>query len=84
MLEDGLQDVDMLHAELERDLPGAKYLRMNNSVSFWEFSIYVIELPVSEHWRPEVIAAKEKEIENLMDYETFEEVADEGQKVIGS
>merc|ERR1712030_113785 len=84
MLEDGLQDLDMLHAELEKDMTGAKYLKMQNSVSFSDICSYVIELPVSEHGRPEVIAAKEKEIEDLMDYSTFEEVADEGQDVIGS
>ena len=67
MLEDGLQDVDALHAELEKDLTGAKYLKADNSVCFSDFCTFVIELPVSEHWRPEVIAAKEKEIENLMD-----------------
>ena len=67
MLEDGLQDVDALHAELEKDLTGARYLRRDNSVCFSDFCTFVIELPVSEHWRPEVIAAKEKEIENLMD-----------------
>jgi len=57
---------------------------MENSVSFSDMCSYVIELPISEHGRPEVIADKEKEIENLMDYSTFEEVVDEGQDVIGS
>ena len=84
MMEDGLKDVDSLHAELAKDLTGARCLKADNSVCFLDFCTYVIELPVSEHWRPEVIAAKQKEIENLMDYETFEEVADEGQNVIGS
>ena len=46
--------------------------------------IYVVELPVKEHGRPEVIEAKEKEIENLKKYEVFEKVKDEGQQSIGT
>ena len=51
---------------------------------FLENSIYVVEVPVREHGKTEVIEAKEKEIENLKTYETFEEVDDEGQETIGS
>ena len=36
--------------------------------------MFVVELPVSEDKRPEVVAAKKKELENLKDYETFEEI----------
>ena len=39
---------------------------------------------VVEHLRLKVKLAKQNEIKNLMDYETFEEVKDEGQAVIGS
>ena len=46
--------------------------------------IYVVELPVKEHGRPEVIEAKDKEIENLKKYEVFEKVKDEGQQSIGT
>ena len=45
---------------------------------------YTIELPVSQHGMPEVKAAKMNEIRNLKDYDTFEEVQDEGQERIGS
>ena len=51
---------------------------------FLENSIYVVEVRVREHGKAEVIEAKEKEIENLKTYETFEEVDDEGQETIGS
>ena len=51
---------------------------------FLENSIFVVELPVKEYGKPEVIEAKEKEIENLETYETFEEVDDIGQETIGS
>ena len=44
---------------------GAKYLRMQKSVCFMENSIYVVEVPVKEHGKEEVIKAKENEIENL-------------------
>merc|ERR1712002_1035871 len=40
--------------------------------------------PVKEHGKPEIVQAKNKEIENLKTYETFEEVMDEGQETIGS
>ena len=84
MLEDGLQDVENLVTDLDKDVTGAKYLRMENSVSFSEICSYVVELPISEHWRPEGKVAKKNEIKNLLDYDTFEEVTDEEQETIGS
>ena len=61
MLEDRLRDVDELenkdtdtHEDEEKDSIGAKYLKVINSVSFWDIAIYTVELPVSEHGRPEV------------------------------
>ena len=44
----------------------------------------VIELPLSEHWGPEVKLAKKYGIKNLTDYDTLEEVKDKGQEMIGS
>ena len=44
--------------------------------------MYVVEVPVREHGKPEIIEAKKREIENLETYETFEEVDDEGQETI--
>ena len=86
MLEDGLEDVQNLldPKDLEEDTIGAKYLRMANTVSFSNICAYTIKLPVSEHGKPEVKAAKMNEIRNLKDYDTFEEVQDEGQERIGS
>ena len=43
-----------------------------------------MELPISEHWRPEVKVAKKAEVKNLQDYETFMEVKDKGQTKVGS
>ena len=77
MLEDGLEDVENILADLNKDSIGAKYLKMSNSVSFSDSCSCVIELPVSEHWRPEVKLAKKNKIKNLTSY-TFKEVNDEG------
>ena len=51
---------------------------------FFRKLIYVVEVPVREHGKAEVIEAKQKEIESLKMYETLEEVDDEGQETIGS
>ena len=89
MLEDGLQNVEDLMnkkedtPEAELDTVGARYLKVVNSVSFSDVAIYTVELPVSEHWRPEVKEAKDTEINNLLDYDVFEEVKDVGQLTIG-
>ena len=70
--------------EAKLDTVGAKYLKVVNSVSFSDVAIYTVELPVSEHWRPEVKEAKDTEVNNLLDYDVFEEVEDVGQQTIGS
>ena len=46
--------------------------------------MYTVELAISEHWRTEVKIAKRDEIRNLLDYETFIEVKDEGQTKVRS
>ena len=70
--------------DLQNDVIGAKYLQVEKSVYFMDHEIFTVEVPVKEHKKPEIIEAKNKEIENLRTYETFEEVADEGQETIGS
>ena len=47
MTEDGLKDAI-----------GAMYLKVANSVCFLESSVYVVEVPVKEHGKPEVKEAK--------------------------
>ena len=49
-----------------------------------EISVHVVEVPVKEHGKPEVIEAKAAEMKNLESFGTFEEVADVGQSTIGS
>ena len=97
MLEDGLSDgedvmaqdeetiqyaVNMIDAE--KDNVGAHYLKVVNHMSFSDYAIYTVELPVSKHGTPEVKEAKMTEVNNLMDYDVFEEVKDEGQETIVS
>ena len=89
MLEDGLEDVEnlidpekqkqqeaMKLADATSDNIGTNYLKVINSVAFSDLSIYTVELPVSEHRRPEVKEAKTAEVNNLLDYDVFEEVKD--------
>ena len=96
-MEDGLEDVDNLidpKKEKQRDAMklvdvtshniGTNYLKVINSVAFADLAIYTVELPVSEHGRPEVKEAKTAEVSNLLDYDVFEEVKNEGQQTIGS
>merc|ERR1712120_42981 len=61
-----------------------KYLQVEKSVYFMDYEIYSVEVPVKDHGKPEIVEAKNKEIENLKFYETYEEVRDEGQETIGS
>ena len=97
MLEDGLEDVEniidqerlkqreeMKQADVASDTIGTHYLKVENSASFSDLAIYTVELPVSEHGRPEVKEAKETEVENLLNYDVFEEVEDVGQDTLGS
>ena len=66
MLEDGLQDVKNLFTDdLRTDVIGANYLKIAQTVSFSEMCTYTVELPISEHWRPEVKLAKRAKIKNL-------------------
>lgn len=68
--------------DLENDLVGAKYLKMDNS--FQDFFIFILKLPVSDHKYPKVLEAKLKEVKNLEDNEVFEKIVDDGQETIGS
>ena len=51
---------------------------------FSDLSIYTVELPIKEHGRPEVKAAKILKVKNLLDYDVFKEVGDTGQETICS
>ena len=74
----------MKQADVTFDTIGANYLKLVNGVAFADLSIYTVELLVSEHGRPGVKEAKTAEVNNLLDYDVFEEVKDEGQDTLGS
>ena len=69
---------------IQSDVIGTNYLKIVNHMSFSDYAIYTVELPVSQHGTPEVKEAKMAEVSNLFDYDVFEEVKDEGQETIGS
>ena len=71
--------------EKKDDAIGAYWLKSEKTECFdLDNTVFVVELPVKYHTMPEVIEAKEKEYKNLTDYDTFEEVKDDGQQRIGS
>ena len=93
MLKDGLEEVEKLYKEqLNKYYYTQQHNKHNNisrlqapkTTSLTETCIYTVELPTSQHWRPEVKVAKKAEIKNLQDYETFIKVKDEGQARVGS
>ena len=70
--------------ELERDNISTFWLQLENSECYDDVAIYAVEVPVKEHKNIEVIEARNKELENLFNYDVFEEVDDLGQDTIGS
>merc|ERR1712240_78758 len=69
-----IEDENEVRRDLQNDIIGAKYLQVEKSVYFMDYEIFSLEVPVKEHGKPEIIEAKNTEIENLKSYETFEEV----------
>ena len=66
------EDESELRRDLQNDIIGAKYLQVEKSVYFMDYEIFSVEVPVKDHGKPEIVEAKNKEIENLKLYETFE------------
>ena len=56
---------------------------MERSLCFLDNAVLVLEFPVLEQNKPEVKEAQVKEMKNLEDYETFQDVEDVGQGCIG-
>ena len=71
---------DVERRELERNKVSTFWMKVENTECFDDVTIYTVEVPVKEHKRPEVVEAKEKEIENLEKYGVFEKSDDEGKK----
>ena len=53
------QREEMKQADVALDTIGTHYLKVENSANFSDLTIYTVELPVSEHGKPEVKEAKE-------------------------
>ena len=75
--------MDVERRELERDNMSAFWLNVENSECYDDITVYTVEVPVREHKRIEVVEVKEKELENLVKYDVFEEVDDKGQETVG-
>ena len=70
---------------MKEDSVGTFWMSMERNECFdSEATIFAVEVPKREHGLPEVIKAKEKEIENLEKYGTFVETIDEGKEKITS
>ena len=69
---------------MRKDEISTFWMKIENAECFDEIAIYTVEVPVREHKKPEVIEAKQREIENLEKYGVFEEVEDVGQETVGS
>ena len=74
----------ILLADKTSDIIGTNYQKIMNSVSFSDLAKYTVQLPIQQHGTPEVKEAKMAEVNNILDYNVFEEVKDEGQETIGS
>ena len=70
--------------ELEKDNISTFWLTVENNECYDDIAVYAVEVPTKEHKRMEVVEAKEKELQNLFNYDVFEEVEDKGQERIGS
>ena len=57
---------------------------MENAECYDNIAVYVVEVPVAEHKKVEVVEAKERELENFTKYGAFKEVEDNGQERISS
>ena len=75
---------DARREEMKKDEIATFWLKLENEECYEDITIYTVEVPVKEHKRPEVIEAKQREIENLEKYGVFEEVEDVGQERVGS
>jgi hypothetical protein len=71
--------------EARKDAIGAYWLTSENLECFnEEETVFVVEVPVKYHKHPDIVKAKETEIQNLKDFDTFEEVEDIGQAKVRS
>ena len=69
--------------EMEKETVGTYWMKVKNNECYnEEITSFVVEILVHQHKTPEVVTAKETEIKNLTDYDTYKEVTDVGQERI--
>ena len=73
-----------LRKDLEKDGVSTFYMRLERSECYDPIATYTVEIPSKKQNTPEIKEAKQKEIENLMKYNMFEEVEYEVQERITS
>ena len=49
------EDENVVRRDLQNDIIGAKYLQVEKSVYFMDYSIFTVEVPVREYGKPEII-----------------------------
>ena len=57
--------IDAKREEMRKEEISTFWMKVENVECFDEMTIYTVEVPVRENKRPEVIEAKQREIENL-------------------
>ena len=79
--------LDRFEYEIVKDNSLPTIENTENNLQFQEDNeeeVNITYVPVGDHWRPEVIKAKENEIDNWKNFNVFTEVEDKGQKTIST
>ena len=71
---------EIIHESEENEFENSQKVTEQTNIE----EINVTYVPLGEHWRPEVIEAKEKELDNWNKFNVFQEVQDIGQKTIST
>merc|ERR1712177_23057 len=56
------EDESEIRRDIQNDIIGAKYLQVEKSVYFMDYEIFLEEVPLKDHKKPEIVEAKNKEI----------------------
>ena len=62
---------DAKREEMRKDEIATFWMKIGIEECFDEYAIYTVDVPVKEHKKPEVIEAKQREIESLEKYGVF-------------
>ena len=76
--------IEYSNDDLRNDTVGAYYACLTENEDMSENSVYRITIPTKQHGRPDVVKAKEIEMENLRSHETWSEVPYQGQELVNT